>query len=96
MTRRPQLLGFFNEAPVFRIDTPEACARVFPPSKWKKFFPERPFRPGMQILVTGFSMYLGAQTAAEMVAELGPGLEARCSTPRLARVLRAAGARGSK
>jgi hypothetical protein len=83
-------MGFFNGAPVFRIDSPEAEARVFPPSKWKRMFPERPFRPGLQMVVAGFSLHLDPMTAAEAQAA-GIDIEAACSTPRLARAIVALG-----
>lgn len=88
--KRPRYLGHFDGCPVFRIDSPEAQARVFNPARWRPMF-DGTFRPGLQLVAGGIAIHVGPGTLDAM----GDELDAVCSTPRLARTLRALDARGA-
>ena len=88
--KRPRYLGHFDGCPVFRIDSPEAQARVFSPARWCSMH-ARPFRPGLRLVARNIALHVTPGTAAAMGAEL----DEACITPRLSRSLRALDARGA-
>lgn len=84
---RPRYLGHFAGGPVFRLDRVEDGRRVW--RRWVETNTDKPFEPGVYLESFGMTVRLCGTTDEQCLRVSGRTLDEACSTPRLARVLRA-------